>query len=239
VIGSGEPWLGPLFARTYAIYRAHLKLLLVVAAGVASVVELILGLGLGRLSAGYSTSSPVGAQLVDFAGSVLVTTPLITAMLARAVLDVLDGEQPTARRAIRCGLDLFAPLLIVTVLFVLGVFAGLVAFVIPGAYLSVSWYFVAQAVVVDGRRGIGALARSGELVRGRWLAVAMTGVAFQVVVVTVAVVLSGIFAAAARSADVGAIVMLSDILVQTVTVPFIAIGSTLVYLDLRAGPVRA
>jgi hypothetical protein len=41
-----------------------------------------------------------------------------------------------------------------------------VLFILPGVYLAVRWYFVPQAVVIDGARGPAALTRSGQIVRG-------------------------------------------------------------------------
>lgn len=228
--------LASLFSRTFAIYRAHLPLIVAVAGGVVVVVDLILGLGLGQLTSGYEKSSPVGEQAVRFAASALVTTPLITAMLVRAVLDIVAGEEPSARRAVECGLDLFAPLLLAMVLWIAALIVGIFALVIPGIYVLVSWYFVAQAVVVDDRRGAAALARSGELVRGRWLQAALTGVGVQLAVLIPGSVVSLAFDAAARAADAGAILVVGDIVIQTFALPFVAIGATLFYLDLRAEP---
>jgi hypothetical protein len=223
-----------LLSRTFAIYRSHMPMILSLSGGVVAVVDLILGVGLGQLASGYRASPPLSERLVSTAAGLLVTTPLITAMLARAVLDVVAGEPPSARRSMRCGLDLFGPLLIAMVMFIAAVFAGVFALVIPAIYISVSWYFVAQAVVVDDRRGLAALARSGELVRGRWLRTAMVGLAFQLVAELFGALATLGFDAAARAADAGAVLVAGAILVQTVTLPFVAIGATLYYLDLRA-----
>ncbi|MCA1688925.1 MAG: hypothetical protein LC720_00260 [Actinobacteria bacterium] len=228
--------VGLLLSRSWAIYRAHLGMILQVAGGVVVVVDLILAAGLGQLTAGYDASSSSGGQVVSIAASAFVTTPLITAMLARAVLDVAAGEQPSVRRSVRCGLDLFAPLLIVMVLWAAAVFAGLLALFIPGIYIAVSWYFGAQAVVIDDRRGLAALARSGELVRGRWWRAAATGVVLQVAVLIPGSVVSVVFDEAARAANSTAILVLGGIVAQTFALPFVAIGATLFYLDLRSGP---
>ncbi len=230
--------LAPLFSRTADIYRAHLRLILVISGGVVAVVDLILALGLGQLAAGYRARMPAGAQIVTYAAILFVTTPLITAMLARAVLDVVAGEEPSTRRTVRCGLDLFAPLLIATVLWTAAWVAGLFALIIPGVYIAVSWYFVAQAIVVDDRRGLAALTRSGELVRGRWLRAALTGVVFELVALIPSSVAGLAFDAAARAADAAAILVVGDIVVQSFALPFVAIGATLFYLDLRAEPPR-
>ncbi len=43
-----------------------------------------------------------------------------------------------------------------------------------------------------------------------------------------------VFDAAARQADAAAILVVGDIVIQSFSVPFLAIGATLFYLDLRA-----
>ena len=53
-------------------------------------------------------------------------------------------------------------------LYSLGVALGLVALIVPGVWLSVRWYFAAQAAVVDGLGPADALRRSAEVVETRW-----------------------------------------------------------------------
>jgi hypothetical protein len=125
-----------------------------------------------------------------------------------------------------------------TVLWSLALAVGFLL-VIPGVYLAVSWYFVAQAVVLDDRRAAAALTRSGELVRGRWLRSALTGLAFQLGVLIPQGLAAVVFDAAARAADATAVLVAGDIFVQTFSLPFVAIGATLYYLDLRAVPAPA
>jgi hypothetical protein len=230
----GPTALGLLFSRTAAIYRAHLPMVLAVAGGVVLIVDLILGVGLGQLTSSYRATSSTSQEVVTFAASALVTTPLITAMLARAVLDVVAGEQPSAGRSIQCGLDLFAPLLVAVILWIVALAAGLFALILPGIYISVSWYFVAQAVVVDDRRGLAALARSGELVRGRWTGAALTGLAFQLAVLVAGSLVGYAFSVAASAVNADAVLVLGDVIFQSFAIPFVAIGATLFYLDLRA-----
>jgi hypothetical protein len=233
----GPTALAFLFSRTAAIYRAHLPIVLAVAGGVVLIVDLILGIGLGQLTSPYRATSSTSQEVVTFAASALVTTPLITAMLARAVLDVVAGEQPSAARSIQCGLDLFAPLLVAVILWIAALAAGLFALILPGIYISVSWYFVAQAVVVDDRRGLAALSRSGELVRGRWMTAALTGLAFQLAILVAGSLVGYAFSVAASAVDADAVLVLGDIIFQSFAIPFVAIGATLFYLDLRATAV--
>ena len=233
---SSRSGLAVLLSRTWAIYRAQLAVVLVVAGGVVAVVDLILGAGLGQLAAGYRAAAPRGEQAVTLAAAWFVTLPLVSVMLARVVLDAVGGERPSARRAIRTGLDLFAPVLLVTLIWSVALVAGLLLLIVPAVYIAVSWYFVAQAVVLDDRRGLAAIARSGELVRGRWFSAALTGLSFQLAILIPQALAAVAFDEAARALDATAVLVAGDILVQTFSLPFVAIGATLFYLDLRAAP---
>ena len=235
---SSRVGVGVLLSRTWAIYRGHLGTVLAVAGGVVAVVDLILGAGLGQLAAGYRSSTPRGQQAVALAAAWFVTLPLVSVMLARVVLDAIGGEQPSARRAVRTGLDLFAPVLLVTLIWSVALVIGLLL-IVPAVYIAVSWYFIAQAVVLDDRRGFAAIARSAELVRGRWLWAALTGLTFQLAILIPQALAAVAFDDAARAVDSTAVLVAGDIVVQTFSLPFVAIGATLFYLDLRAAPSPA
>ncbi len=230
--------LGQLLDAAFALYRSHLKLFLLLAAGVVVPVDLIVsGIGLGQLTAGYDATPTLAEALVPAAVSALVTVPLITAMQVRAILAIEQGNKPTARQAVREGLDVFAPVLAVVVMVGLAVFAGFVALIVPGiillAHLSVS----AQAVVVEGHRGTDALRRSWTLVRGNaWWVLGVI-----VVVNLLAGVLGGLVtlpaASLAESADSAFILLLASMIVEPFTLSFQALATTILFFTLiaRAG----
>ena len=231
---SGAPRpIRTLLAETIALYRAQLRLLLALAGTVVAIVELIVGVGLGELTARYQSNPSKVADAITLAASTLVTVPLVSAMLARAVLDVRGGREPSMRRSASFGLDLFAPVLGAVILYAAGVVAGIVAFVVPGVIVFVSWYFVAQAVVVDGRRGSAALSRSAELVRGHWLHSLRTGITVNALVAVPGFLVASLFDTAARAAGAEALVVLGEIAYGAFALPFVSVAATLYYLDLR------
>lgn len=59
-----------------------------------------------------------------------------------------------------------APLVLVSLLAVLGILAGLVLLIVPGLMLLTIWAAVIPVVVIERPTGIGAFRRSQELVRG-------------------------------------------------------------------------
>jgi hypothetical protein len=115
-----------------------------------------------------------------------------------------------------------------------GIAVGLAALVLPGLYLLVRWLFVAQCVVIEDKRGFDALARSGQLIRDNWLRSFKIVLVTQLIAAIPAILVSVPLAAAAESADRELPRLAGDMLVDVVTVPFVAIVTTLLYYDLRA-----
>ena len=226
--------LNALIGTTFALYRRHLKTFLTIAVVVVVPDGLIVsGIGLGQLTAPYQDDPAVERELFEFLVAALVTTPLITAMHVTAVMDVARGEAPSARRSIAAGLEAFAPVLAAMVMYVLGVIAGFILLIVPGVYLAVRWYFVTQVVVVDGRRGVEVLERSGQLVRGNWWRVLGIAIVFNLIVALLTVPIAAGVQAAAEAADAQAVMLAGTILTQILTLSFLALATTLLYFDLR------
>ena len=122
------------------------------------------------------------------------------------------------------------------VLYLAAVLAGFFAFVLPGIFVAVNWYFVAQAVVVDDRRGVAALARSGELVRGNWRRALADRTGLQPGRRDPVDARQRRLRRAARAVNAEAVIVLGDIVYQAFALPFVAIGATLFYLRLRDLP---
>jgi hypothetical protein len=227
--------LSVLLDDAFGLYRSHLGLFVLLAAGVVIPVDLIVsGIGLGQLSSGYESSPSTAAQLLPAAVSTLVTVPLITAMNVRAILAIADGRVPSAAVAAREGLDVFAAVLAAVVLVGLGVSLGILMLVVPGIIFAIHWSVVAQVITIEGVGGTAALRRSWELVKGDgwWV--------LGVLLVTnlIAALLAGIVtlpaSAAAEEADSALIGLLATMAAEIFTLSFLAIATTILFFTLRA-----
>jgi hypothetical protein len=226
--------LGALLTRAWAFYRANARLVLLVTLPVVAFVDLVIGAGLGELTASVHKKLPSSDIYIELAATEFVTVPLVTAMLARAIVIALRGDAPLRiGRVVEEGLDLFVPAFLAVLLFVSGVLVGSIL-ILPALYLYVSWYFVVQAVAIDGLRGFQAVNTSSSLVRGRWWHSAGMGVGFWIVVAIPALLATGGFEELARGVNSDALVIVGNVLIDTLTLPFVVIGATLYYLDLRA-----
>ena len=109
------------------------------------------------------------------------------------------------------------------------------AVLIPIAlWFAVRWAFLAQVVELEGASGVGALRRSGQLVRGRWLRVAsLVGVGL------VLALAAGPFVGALLIFVTHASLPLLNVvagIVYALTMPFVAIATAYLYFDARVRP---
>lgn len=224
-----------LLGDSLAVYRRNAGTFLALAAAVVVPVELVVqGIGLERLTAPYDESpSPAEAAVAAVVG-LLVVAPLVTAICIHALRGVAAGGSPGARESIVAGFEAFTPIFLAVLLAAAGIALGLAALIIPGVYLAVRWYFVPQAVVLEGARGPGALARSGRAVTGFWWRTLGLVLLANVAALIPAALLSAPFTAIAESSDRAAWALAGSMAAEIVTAPFVALFSTLVWFDLGA-----
>lgn len=223
-----------LFRDSLTLYASHFGLLLLIALAVVAPVQLVVsGLGLEELTSAYRADSSLARTGIPTAVSFLVATPLITAATIFALGSLAKGERPHAGRSLQSALDVFAPLFGAVMLAAVGIALGLLAFVIPGLYVAVRWYFVTQAVAIDGLRGAKALTRSWDTVQDAfWRSLGILLLANLATTLPGIVILTPL-TALAEAVDREAVLLVGEIAAESLTTPFIALVSTLLYYDLR------
>jgi hypothetical protein len=226
--------LGALLRDSWSVYRRHFLAFFALGALVVVPTELIVrGIGLEQLSSGYDPTPPLAETAVPGAVAYLVVAPLITAICVHALRSVAGGGSPGAREAIVKGFESFTPIFFAVLLAAAGIALGLFALVLPGIYLFVRWYFVPQAVVLEGARLVGALRASGRLVAGAWWRTFGMVVFVNLLVLLATYLLGAPFIGLADSTDRAIWSLAGQTLAASVTQPFVALFSTLLYYDLR------
>jgi hypothetical protein len=207
-----------VFERIFAIYRAQAAVLLPAA--------LILYIVPSALSLSRSISGQAFALAASFIAAVWYQ-----GLVAQAVRDIQDGRRDMGLRDLfRSVADVLAPLLWTAILVGLGVFVGILAFIVPGLILLTIWSVAAPVVVIERPSPTQALGRSRELVRGHGWSV------FGVLVVTLLIVFiaNTVFGALARAASGSAAAFaVASLLSGVLTAPFFALASAVLYLELR------
>ena len=226
--------VGALLSDGFGTYFRNFSTFLALAAVVVVPVQLILsGIGLKQLWAHYDKTPSAAATFLPIVVNWLITTPLVTAMTIYALLDLGEGRRPNAREAILRGLEIFTAVLVPVVLAALGIIAGLIALIVPGIYLAVRWYFVAQAVVVEERRGPAALQRSWELVSGSGWRVFGILIIASLAIGSATRALQTPFTAGASAANMAFIQLIGVMVTQILAAPAGAVIGALLYFDLR------
>ena len=136
-------------------------------------------------------------------------------------------------RALSVLLPLLAATIIVSLALIGSVILMLVLVGIPlFFYVLVIWFFAVQAVVIENKSTFDALKRSQELVKGNWWRVFGIGVVFILLGIALLIpaiivsVIVGLINAVLANVVLGVAVAL--------VTPVLYIGSTLLYIDLRA-----
>jgi hypothetical protein len=227
--------VGGLFRESLRVFLGHFWLFVLLSAAVVIPVEVAVeGIGLEMLTGRYDESPPLAEAIVPTVVGFLVMTPIITAICIHALDAIAAGKRPSAGQVLIAGFEAFTPLFGAVVLAALGITIGFLALIVPGVYLAVRWYFVPQAVVVDGARGPAALTRSSQLVQGFWWRTFGLVVLANLAVALPGVLLLAPFDAIAASSDHAMWRLAGTIITTSVTTPFVALYSTLLYYDLLA-----
>lgn len=227
--------LGDLLGAALDVYFRNFPVVIAISAAVVVPVQLIVtGIGLEELTAPYRTEATTAEMLIPTVVSFLVIAPLIAAATIRVLQDLAGGERPRPGRALQNGLDLFAPVFAAVLLAGIGIAAGLALLIVPGVFLAVRLYYVPQVVVIDGARGMDALRRSWELSRGFWWRTFGVVIVANLIAFVPGLLIVTPLQSLAESADSQAIALAGMVLTETLTAPFVAIVSTLLFFDLRA-----
>ena len=227
--------VGGLFRDALAVFGRHAWLFIALSAAVVIPAELIVeGIGLEMLTSSYDDSPSIAEAAIPTIVEFLVVTPIIAAICIYALHQIAGNERPSAGQVFVAGFEAFTPLFAAVALAAAGIALGFVALIVPGIYLAVRWFFVPQTVVIEGARGAGALTRSGRLVQGFWWRTFGLVLLANLAIAIPGLLLITPFTAIAESTDRAVWAMVGSAVTTSVTTPFVALYSTLLYYDLLA-----
>jgi hypothetical protein len=227
--------IGDLLGDSINLYFRNFPTVFAIGIAVVVPVQLIVsGIGLEELTSSYRQTDSTAELLIPTLVSYLVVAPLVTAAIIEMLRRLADGEAPHGGRAIQAGLDVFAPVFTAVLLAGIGTALGIVALILPGIYVAIRWYFVPQAVVIDGARTTEALRGSWRLTGGYWWRTFAVVILANLVAFLPASLVVLPLQALAESADRQAISLAGMVITGALTAPFVALVSTLLFYDVRA-----
>jgi glycerophosphoryl diester phosphodiesterase family protein len=228
--------IGAVLREAWALYKRFFARFVVVAAA----VFLVLGLVDALIS---SVGDDDGLALV-FWGVVGVVISIIgyfwlQGTLVEAVRDVRDGraDVPVSELFRRTRPRLPA-LIVAGLLAGIAIGVGLILLIVPGLFLLTHWFLITPVIVLEGRSAGESFGRSWELVRGHaWQAFGL--IALTIVIVILAAIVVAIIAAIllAPLPDVLGD-WISNLVVNSLTAPFVALAWTLAYYRLAERPAE-
>lgn len=166
---AGLPPVGSLLGRAWEIYQRRFGtlVLLILFAVFSLLLSILLFAGIGALLSGLA---PDMHRPLIAAG---VVTGLMAGLAVMfwgigAFVCAVTDESLTTREALENGWQLFGPFLWLFSLtgFIAG--GGFLLLIIPGIIFSVWFVFAKFILVAEGERGMNAILKSKEYVRGRW-----------------------------------------------------------------------
>lgn len=218
---------GAIVREAWELYKSHWRTfapLALIVYLVLGLITLVLGFILGWL----------GLLISGLAS--IVGTFWLQGALVEAVRDVRDGKQDLTIGEMFARVRPRLPALIVAgILAGLGIALGLVLLIVPGLFLLTIWSLIVPAIVLEGKSAGESFGRSRELVKGNGWSV------FGVIVITIAAVI-------VASIIVGLLTFwlpddidtfVSDVISNTLVVPFVAVAWTLMYFALAQGRTAA
>jgi hypothetical protein len=218
-----------LIFATFRLYWRYPVLFLVLAAAVIVPYQLIVlaVTGTGTLSSGsLSAGASFLLSLLDWS----LITPLVSALHVHAVGEVREGRDPRLGSVAIKGLRVLPVVAAATIASTLGIFLGFLAFVIPGIFLLLRWFVVAQSAAIEHEGWLPALRRSRELTDGHYGHVFVFSLYLWVILFVPFLLLELAFddqATTAASFLVGLVLLV-------ITQSFAALATALLYYDLRA-----
>ena len=239
--------LGALLDETFAIYGRHLRRWLVIAALVQVPVGLV-SIGLGQLSG--APAAGFVAYVVAVAGAVLVYSAVAYGVGQHYVTGSVEVRECYARawwRVQSLTVLALAPMAVLLVVALSLRFGGELAgpavamLLVPLAVVAaVYWSMAVPAVVIEGKRALGALQRGFALVRGSWWRALGVALTLMLVALGMAIVLTipvGLVAALSglslASRSMAVLIGAGDLVVMVVVPPVMMIAWTLLYNDFR------
>lgn len=132
----------------------------------------------GLTYAGERVSEPLALSVAIDVLSVLAFLVYVVAIFAVMYMVIDEEGAPTYVEGLQWARKNILPLFLISILMFLVIIGGFVLFIIPGIILSLTLGFAQYALILEQQKGMSALVRSRELLRGRIWAVGLKLAAF-------------------------------------------------------------
>ena len=233
--------VGEILAHAFEIYRMHwqnliaLVAIIVVPLSILQVVltDLVIGDAFETSTTTNGTvvvNGSIGGLLLGTLAVAMVSIlmwTVLTGAITRAAAGTFLGRDLDIAESYRFGLARFWSIVLVGLLTGLAIAAGFILLVIPGFFVLTRLTCTLPALVIQDKRGTGALSRSWNLVAGFGWKVFGTIVVAGLITGLVSSLLTAPFG------DSTVLRIVGQSIASVVTMPYTALVGILIYLDLR------
>jgi hypothetical protein len=233
---------GQILAAAARMYVGRIPLFVgigVLAIPISLLVALLQALVVGTSRVvGIETDGESGGVLVFLVFAIgttltLLGLGLVQAATARALVEIDEGRAINPVRAYRLALDSIRPLLgaLLVAVVVVTLLASSVFLLPIAVWLIVRWALIVPVVEIEESSALGALGRSGRLVRHGWLKVAFLAFVGGALVLVLGPLL-GALLIIGTNAPLALLNVVAGV-VYAVTMPFVALTTAYLYFDAR------
>lgn len=221
--------LPDLFATSARLYWRYLWQFLLLAGVFVVPFEILVLVATSSIHGTHLTAEQERQVLLLAIADFVIIIPLVSALQAHAVLLIGQGERPRLGDVFRRSARAMPTVIAAWIITAIGVGIGFVAFLIPGIWLLLRLYVVAQTAAIEGTDWPTTLRRGFGLTRGSsWRILGML-----VIIGLIDVTLTNVLGRAAIS-NGGALADIVAVVAALLYQSFSALVGALLYFDLRA-----
>ncbi len=238
--------IGEILDAALTVYRKNFKTLFLAVLMVVlplTILDTLITASTTENAFNYDEATTVQDEGSAIAGGIarllisLLSFSLATAACFHAVIRGYLADGTTWQESIRFGFRKAFPIILLSLLALLGLIPMFILLILPGIWLAVRWSVAAPALLAEDLSPPSALGRSFKLVGGRWWAtfgalVAMT-ILISILQFIVGLLIGGVFAAGGSEIVAATIFTLVTALAYAITLPVQAAVFTILYYDLR------
>ncbi len=212
--------LSGVLGEAWALYRRHASHFILISFVIFLAVSVITAL----LSWALGTVGALIGLIFSLFGMFL-----LQAALVKAVQDVRDGRVDLSLgETVSAVLPYVGTVAVASILASIGIGLGFVVIIVPGLILLTLWSLIVPEIVIGGAGALEAFGRSWRTVRGYAWNVFGTFIAVFLILIVGEIVLTAVL----HALPYGWRSFISDLVVDTLVVPFIAAVITLIYYRL-------
>lgn len=151
--------IGALFANSWKRFEERFTVTVEIFAVPAALIVL------SKLLFAHMTPAAFGL------GAIVYLVSIVVSIIASLALISAFGKNTNFAESYGTGIKLFWPGIWIAILVLLATLGGLIMLIIPGIILMVQLGFSNYVLVIDNKRGMGAIAQSRAYVKGHWWAI--------------------------------------------------------------------